>query len=101
MEPGPGRGGNGGDANHPPRDPVPTLNIEVIIPHKNPSNFWISLDLPLINYKVQVNSTWSKCFVLLEFHNNNRNANFRNTSTEIYVPLVTLSINDNIKFLEN
>ena len=57
MEPRPGQGGNGGDANHPPRDPVRTLSIEVIIPHKNPSNFWISLDLPLINYKVQVNLT--------------------------------------------
>ena len=54
RKPRPGRGGNDDDANHPPRDPVPTLNREVVIPHRNPSNFWISLYLPLLIIKYRL-----------------------------------------------
>ena len=34
-------------------------------------------------------------------NNNIAGVNFVNTSTKLYVPVVALSINDNIKFLEN
>ena len=39
--------------------------------------------------------------VLIELHNNITGANFMITSTRLYIPVVTLSFNDNIKFLEN
>ena len=39
--------------------------------------------------------------VLIENHNNIKGVNFMITSTKLYVSVVTLSINDNIKFLEN
>ena len=39
--------------------------------------------------------------VLIEHHNNIKGVNFMITSTKLYVSVVTLSINDNIKFLEN
>ena len=39
--------------------------------------------------------------VLIEYHNNIKGVNFMITSTKLYVSVVTLSINDNIKFLEN
>ena len=41
---------------------------------------------------------WS---VMIEHYNNITEANFVITSTKLYVPVVTFSINDNIKFLEN
>ena len=39
--------------------------------------------------------------VLIEYHNNIKGVNFMITSTKFYVSVVTLSINDNTKFLEN
>ena len=41
---------------------------------------------------------WS---VMIEHYNNITEANFVITSTKLYGPVVTFSINDNIKFLEN
>ena len=38
---------------------------------------------------------------LIEHHNNTMEVNFVITSTKLYVPVSTLSINDNIKCLEN
>ena len=38
---------------------------------------------------------------MIEHYNNITEANFVITSTKLYVPVVTFSINDNIKFLEN
>ena len=39
--------------------------------------------------------------VFIEHHNNITGVNFMITSTKIYVPVVTFSKRDNIKFLEN
>ena len=39
--------------------------------------------------------------VLIEQHNYITGVNVMITSTELYIPVVTLSINDNITFLEN
>ena len=90
--------GNEGDANRPPG---PTLNVEVTIPLKYLSNFWRSLDLPLINCEIELDLSWTKDCVLIEQNDNITGVNFVITSTKLYVPVVTLSINDNIKFLEN
>ena len=79
------RPGNKGDANRPP---LPTLNVEVTIPLKYLSHFWRSLDLPLINCEI-------------EQTNNITSVNFVITTTKLYVPIVTLSINGNVKRLEN
>ena len=79
------RPGNKGDANRPP---LPTLNVEVTIPLKYLSHFWRSLDLPLINCEI-------------EQTNNITSVNVVITTTKLYVPIVTLSINGNVKLLEN
>ena len=84
----PSQSGNSGDANQPARPPVPNVNVEVTIPLKYLSNFWTSLDL-------------QKDCVLIQHHNNIGSVAFKITSTKLYVPVVTLTINDNIKFLEN
>ena len=65
------------------------------------SDFWTFLDLPLINCEIELDLTWTKDCVLIKDHNNITGVIFIIPSTKIYVPVVTLSINDNIKFLEN
>ena len=83
------------------------------------SNFCRSLDLPLINYEIELDLRWSKHCVISEvsrtFREVDPNANpvvyevatatnkaiFQINNARLYVPVVTLSINDNIKFLEN
>ena len=80
---------------------MPTLNVEVTIPLKHLSNFWRLLDLPLINCEIELDLSWKKDCVLIQHHDNITGTNFMITSTKLYVPVATLSINDNIKFLEN
>ena len=80
---------------------MPALNVEVTIPLKYLSNFWKSLDLPLINCETELHLTWTKDCILIEQHNNITGVNFVITSIKLYVPVVTLSVSDNIKFLEN
>ena len=57
-------------------------------------------DLPLINCEIEVDLLWTKDCVFIEYHNNIAGVNFMITSTKHYALAVTLSINDNIKFLE-
>ena len=42
-----------------------------------------------------------KNYVLIEEDDKITGANFTITSTSLYLPVVTFSINDNIKYLEN
>ena len=88
----PAQPGNQGDANRPPQPPA-----EVTIPLKYLSNFWISLDLSLINCEIELDLSRTKDCVLI----NITGVNFVITNTRLYVTVVTLSINVNIKLLEN
>ena len=36
------------------------LDAEVVVPLKYLSNFWRSLDLPLISYEIELDLSWSK-----------------------------------------
>ena len=94
----PERPGNEEDAN---RSPVPTLNVEVTTPLKYLSNLWRSLDLPLIKCEIELDLTRAKDCVLIEQNNDISGVNFVITNTKLYVPVVALSINYNVKFLEN
>ena len=80
---------------------VPNLNFEVTISPKYCSNFWRFLDLPLINCEIELNLSGANDRILIEHHNTITGVNFAIISTKLYVPVVTLSINDNIKFLES
>ena len=42
------------------------LDIEVAVPLKYLSNFWSSLDLPLINCEIELDLSWSKKFIISE-----------------------------------
>ena len=90
------------------------LNSEVVVPIHYLSNFWRSLDLPLINCEIQLDFSWSKNCRIFEISRTpevagnspkdetlTTGAAFQIKNAKLYVPIVTLPINDNIKILEN
>ena len=85
----------------PPRPAVSALNVAVTFPPKYLSNLWRFLDLPLINCEIELGLSWPKNCELTEHHNDITGVNVMVTSTKLYVPVVMLSIHDNMKFLEN
>ena len=83
-------------------NPVPTnlivkRNLKVVVPLKYLSNFFRSLEMPLINCKTKLNLTWKKECVL---SNQAGEAVFIINDTKLYVPAVTLSKEDNKDFIE-
>ena len=77
-----------------------TKDIEIMIPLKYLSNFWRTLEMPLINCKVNLILTWSSTCALVATNIQNQNATFAITDTKLYVPVVTLSTQENTKFLQ-
>ena len=73
-----------------------TKDVEIIVPLKYLSNFWRTLEMPLINCKVNLILTWSKDCVSSFATGETK---FAITETKLYVPLVTLSTEDNAKLL--
>ena len=84
-----GQTGNGG-----------TKDVEIMIPLKYLSNFWRILEMLLINCEVNLILTWSSTCVLIATNIPNQNATFAITDTKLYVPVVTLSTQENTKFLQ-
>ena len=74
-----------------------TKDVEIIVPLKYLSNFWRALGMPLINCEVNLILTWSKDFVIT---NSTGEEKFALTETKLYVPVVTLSTEDNEKLLQ-
>ena len=87
------------------------------------SNFWRTLDIPLINCEINLILTWSENFLITSKTtrdadpdadpavasvnnptngsvNNPTNATFKITDKKLYVPVVTLSTEDENKLLE-
>ena len=71
-----------------------------MVPLKYLSNFWRTLEMPLINCEVNLILTWSSTCVLISTNVQNQNATFAITDTKLYVPVVTLSTQENTKFLQ-
>ena len=61
------------------------------------SNFWRTLEMRLINYEVNLILTWSSTCVIT--HSNGAGV-FAITDTKLYVPVVTLSTQENTKFFQ-
>ena len=76
-----------------PEDNDSLTNAKVVIPLKHLSNFWISLNIPLINCEVELILTWSENCVLADMTANvtPSGAIFKITDTKLYVTVVTLS----------
>ena len=98
-----------------------TKNLKIVVPLKYLSNFWRTLDMPLINCEVYLTLTWYENCVLTDIttqpaRNANPNADppvqareridaptgaiFQITDTKLYVPLVTLSTENDKKLIE-
>ena len=87
-------------------------NAEDVIPVKYLSNFWRSLNIPLINCEIELVLTWSKNCVLADMtvraagNNDDPPAivaptglEFQIKDTKLYIPVVTLSKENDIKLL--
>ena len=72
-------------------------DVEIMVPLKYLSNFWRTLEMPLINCEVNLILTVSSTCVITE---SNGAGMFAITDTKLYVPVVTLSTKENTKFLQ-
>ena len=93
-----GAGEEGYDANK-----VGKNETEVVIPLKHLSNFWRSLNILLINCEVELILTWTKNCALADMtaaNNPPTGLEFQITDTKLYVPVVTLSKENDKKLLE-
>ena len=76
---------------------IAKTSVKVVIPLKYLSNFFRSLEMPLINCKIKLNLTWEKKCVL---STDSGDAVFIINNTKMYVPVVTVSKEDNKDFIE-
>ena len=90
------------DNNYDPNK-VGKNEAEIVILLKYFSNFWRSLNIPLINCEVEIIVTWTKNCVLADMtvaNNPPTGLEFQIKDTKLYVPVVTLSKENDIKLLE-
>ena len=78
-------------------------NTKIVVPLKYVSNFFRSVETPLINCKIHLELNWNNNCVMYGADTyaggdnvNNRETTFKITSTKLYVPVVTLSTKDNV-----
>ena len=76
---------------------VRRLNVKILVPLKYLSNFFRSLEMPLINCEIKLNLTWKKECVL---STGGDDAVFVINDTKLHIPVVTLSKEDNKDFIE-
>ena len=72
-------------------------SVKVVVPLKYLSNLFRSLEIPLINCTIKLNFSWKKECAL---STDAGNAVFIINDTKMYVPVVTLSKEDNKDFIE-
>ena len=98
-----------------------TLDTEVVVSLKYMSNFWRFLTLPLNICEIELDLPWSENFINSEIwimpwipakpdvnprvqqvaEIQTTGVTFQIKNAELYVPVVTLSVNNSIKFLKN
>ena len=74
-------------------------DVEIMVPLKYLSNFWRTIEISLINCEVELILTWSLGCIIIYTDVTNKNLTFTITETNLYVPVVTLSTQDNAKLL--
>ena len=75
-------------------------NVKIMFPLKYLSNFWITLEMSLINCEIELILAWSTDSVITNTNIVNQNPTFTITEANLYVPVVTLSTQENTKFLQ-
>ena len=91
-----------------------TKDIELVIPLKYLGNFWRALNIPLISCEVSLELRWDKNCVITSLEqrviaganlpardNAPKGATLAITDCKLYVPVVTLSKDDEVKLLTN
>ena len=78
--------------------------VKIALPLKYLSNFWRSLEMPLINCRVELSLRWiENCVLTTAAIGTNANATgadratFKITDAKLYVPVVSLSAEDNAR----
>ena len=71
-------------------------DVEIMVPLKYLSNFWRTLEMPLINCEVNLILTWSSTCAIT---NSTGAKTFAITDTKLYAPVVTLLTQDNSKLI--
>ena len=89
-----------------------TKEVEIAVPLKHLSNFWKMLDIPLSNSEVSLTLIWSGTCVITSMEkvilvagqpnggDSPESATFKIIDCKLYVPVVTLSAENDNKFLE-
>ena len=67
--------------------------VKIAVPLKYLSNFWRSLEMPLTNFKVELSLKWYETCLITAA----TTATFEITDVKFYVPIVTLTVEDNSK----
>ena len=71
-------------------------NVKLVVPLKYVSSFFRSLEMPLVNCKIDLELTWHKnCMISSVNAAAGQVVSFMITNTKLYVPVVTLSTEDN------
>ena len=77
-----------------------TKYVKIKVPLKYLSNFWRTLEMRLINCKINLILTWSATCFIIDAPITNQLPIFTITDTKLYVPVETLSTQDNEKLLQ-
>ena len=67
---------------------------KIAVPLKYRSSFWGLLEIPLNNCKIHLELNWTKNCVMSGIAGN---IEFKISNTKLYIPIVTLSTEDNVK----
>ena len=74
-----------------------TKDVQIMVPLKYLSNFWRTLEMPLINCEMNTYLTWSENCIIVTRDHGVWVAKFEINHAKLYVSVVTLSAQDNEK----
>ena len=77
-----------------------TKDVEIMVPLKYLSNFWRTLEMPLINCEINIFLTWSGKYVIVTGNYDDKELKFVITDSKLHVPVVNLSAQYNAKVLQ-
>ena len=75
-------------------------NVKIMVPLKYLSNFWRTVEMPLINCEINLILTLSANWFIIDAPVSNQLPTFAIADTKLYAPGVTLSTQDNANILQ-
>ena len=74
--------------------------LEIMVPLKYLSHFWRALQMPFIDCEISLQLKWSRNCIIVAVTANNQNPSFQINDIKLYVFVVTLATQENIKILK-